>query len=381
MLPFAYIISLILITLVISHNYRINKSTFFLGGYLAIIIIYFLLHYALFSYDSAFLIAILYKHFYPVFYLPGAMIYLYIRKNLTNEPALRKIDLVHLIPFMIAVVNISPYFLVPFSEKLSYAHEIIEKTDFSRFNSFQLIYPFKVSAIFRLILFFGYVLLNTIILIKHWKKNSEKKPSPSNQNLFKWLTFLNLSAMIFIISLYVLTEKYYFDLEIEKSEINSNPFTILAGLTLFLIPFVLIFFPQVVYGVPISILYQSKQSNTSSQSDPTIELASRITHYFETERPYQNINFSLDDLSKALNTPKHLIYKTFNTVLKIKFTELRTSYRVEHAKKMLKNQNSASLSLKEIWTNSGFSSKTNFFTTFKEETGFTPTEYFKNHQK
>jgi len=45
---------------------------------------------------------------------------------------------------------------------------------------------------------------------------------------------------------------------------------------------------------------------------------------------------------------------------------------------MLKNQKSEALSLKEIWINSGFSSKTNFFTTFKEETGFTPTEYIKN---
>jgi len=363
---------------VITHNYKTNKSTFFLGGYLVIIIIYFLLHYALFSYDSAFLIAILYKHFYPVFYLPGAMLYLYIRKNIINESNLREIDLIHLIPFFIAIVNISPYYLIPFSEKLSYANEIIEKTDFSRFNSFHLIYPFKLTAVFRLILFFGYVLLNTIILLQYWKKENENKYSSFNKNLFKWLSFLNLSGFVFIICLYVLTEKYYLFLEIEKTAINSNPFTILAGLTLFMIPFVLIFFPQIVYGQSLSIPYQSKQQNSLTETDFLNELASRISHYFKTEKPYQNINFSLDDLSKTLDTPKHLIYKTFNKVLKIKFTELRSNYRVEHAKKMLKNQKSEALSLKEIWINSGFSSKTNFFTTFKEETGFTPTEYIKN---
>jgi len=378
MFPYAYIITLILIILVITHNYKTNKSTFFLGGYLVIIIIYFLLHYALFSYDSAFLIAILYKHFYPVFYLPGAMLYLYIRKNIINESNLREIDLIHLIPFFIAIVNISPYYLIPFSEKLSYANEIIEKTDFSRFNSFHLIYPFKLTAVFRLILFFGYVLLNTIILLQYWKKENENKYSSFNKNLFKWLSFLNLSGFVFIICLYVLTEKYYLFLEIEKTAINSNPFTILAGLTLFMIPFVLIFFPQIVYGQSLSIPYQSKQQNSLTETDFLNELASRISHYFKTEKPYQNINFSLDDLSKTLDTPKHLIYKTFNKVLKIKFTELRSNYRVEHAKKMLKNQKSEALSLKEIWINSGFSSKTNFFTTFKEETGFTPTEYIKN---
>jgi MoxR-like ATPase len=62
-----------------------------------------------------------------------------------------------------------------------------------------------------------------------------------------------------------------------------------------------------------------------------------------------------------------------------KITKLRTELRVQHAKELLLTDEINISSLEGIWTKSGFSSKTSFFTSFKEETGLTPKEYL--HQK
>jgi AraC-like DNA-binding protein len=89
----------------------------------------------------------------------------------------------------------------------------------------------------------------------------------------------------------------------------------------------------------------------------------------------------MDDLVIYLKEPKSLVYKSLNDVIGEKFTDIRTRYRIAHAKKLLATQAKTNISLQEIWTESGFSSKTNFFTSFKEETGMTPTEFIKNQTK
>jgi AraC-like DNA-binding protein len=104
-------------------------------------------------------------------------------------------------------------------------------------------------------------------------------------------------------------------------------------------------------------------------------LAARIIEYFENDKPYLDKSFSLDDLANHLDVPKHQLYTCLNTCLNKKFTQLRTSFRIEHAKKLLLSGDLDSKSLQGIWMEAGFSSKTNFFTTFKEETGLTPTEF------
>lgn len=108
-------------------------------------------------------------------------------------------------------------------------------------------------------------------------------------------------------------------------------------------------------------------------------LAERILNYFENSKPYLNTTFTLDTIATDLEIPKHQIYICLNTCIGKKFIQLRTKYRVEHAKTLLLSNEIDTVSLQGIWMESGFTSKTNFFTSFKEETGLTPIEFI--HQK
>jgi AraC-like DNA-binding protein len=376
---------LILIAVIIFNNYSRNKEIVLLAGYIFSICLYSLLHYFNFENDSPLLVAVFYKHFSPIFYMVGAFLYLYIRKSIKKEGFL-KIDLLHLIPFLVSLINILPYFFVPFSEKLLFGQEVIENADFTRFTGGNLFYDFSVSAIIRAILFLGYSIASAQLLYKSWKNLNPESTPIEKRNLIKWLVFLNITGFVFVISLLFLTIDFYSYKIIEKTEINEFVFTSVAGFTLFLIPIVMFFYPQVVYGVPISL---AKTNNNTAEEpkieiqedDPVVVLAKRIVEYFEKRKPFKNPDFSMNDLVRYLKEPKPLVYKSLNDVIGEKFTDIRTRYRITHAKKLLASQAKTNITLQEIWTESGFSSKTNFFTSFKEETGMTPTEFIKNQMK
>jgi AraC-like DNA-binding protein len=376
---------LILIAVIIFNNYSRNKEIVLLAGYIFSICLYSLLHYFNFENDSPLLVAVFYKHFSPIFYMVGAFLYLYIRKSIKKEGFL-KIDLLHLIPFLVSLINILPYFFVPFSEKLLFGQEVIENADFTRFTGGNLFYDFSVSAIIRTILFLGYSIASAQLLYKSWKNLNPESTPIEKRNLIKWLVFLNITGFVFVISLLFLTIDFYSYKIIEKTEINEFVFTSVAGFTLFLIPIVMFFYPQVVYGVPIS--FAKTKDNTAEEpkieiqeDDPVVVLAKRIVEYFEKRKPFKNPDFSMNDLVRYLKEPKPLVYKSLNDVIGEKFTDIRTRYRITHAKKLLASQTKTNITLQEIWTESGFSSKTNFFTSFKEETGMTPTEFIKNQMK
>lgn len=375
MYHYLYYILLAITGIIFLNNVKSNKTTSFLVGYLTIILIYFLLHYAVFSHNSELLIAILIKHFYPFFYLPGALLYLYTRKSINKEISFKYKDLFHFLPFLLGVINIFPYYFIPFSEKLIFAATIIEHSDFTKVNEYQILFPYKTSSTIRLILFTVYLLLSIQALFNNWRININIRKTNQAKNLFKWLILANSTGFIFIICFFKLTSDFYFREIIDKTEINANIFTILAALTFFVFNVVLLFFPQVVYGIPISIYSKKKKINEENES--IIVLAQRIKMYFENDEPYKNTTFSAEDLAEALGTQKHNVYRAFTQVLKTKFIDYRTHYRIEYTKKMLLDQNHVSSSLKEIWKNAGFSSKTNFFSTFKFETGLTPSEYIK----
>ena len=386
MILYLSIFTLIITVSVTFHNYGTNKNSLFLAGYLIPLCLYSMLHYFLFEGNSVLGIAIAFRHFSPFFYLPGAMLYFYTRGTLKNEWQFSKQDLWHLLPFAIGLINVAPYYFISFEEKILYAEKLYNKTNFDQSIYHNLIYPFYISALIRGILFVSYVAFCTHLLYKYWKNCFKELNEISKKNLFKWLCYLNSCALVLAVCILLLTSGFYMKVAVEKSEANSYYYTLIAGLTFCSIPFVTLFYPQVVYGVPISIVNENKKrmeekQKIVQQNDEMFILSQRVLKYFETAQPYLKKTFSLDDLADELAVPKHQLYSCLNNYIEKRFTQLRTSFRVEHAKKLLLTVEIDSVSLNGIWMESGFSSRTNFFTSFKEETGLTPIEFIQKQAK
>jgi len=94
---------------------------------------------------------------------------------------------------------------------------------------------------------------------------------------------------------------------------------------------------------------------------------------------FLNPNFSLEEAAKELNITKHLLSQYVNEILGISFSNLIKEYRIEKAKKLL--QTEKIYTIESLGYDSGFNSKSSFFTAFKKITGLTPAEYQKTQSK
>ncbi len=103
------------------------------------------------------------------------------------------------------------------------------------------------------------------------------------------------------------------------------------------------------------------------------ELMRQIRLLMEEQKLYLNSELKLNDVADALNTNRNLISSCINSQQGCSFSQFVNSYRVEYAKELIRRK--PDMKISEVWMQSGFSTETSFFRTFKAVTGMTPTEW------
>ncbi|HTF80912.1 MAG TPA: AraC family transcriptional regulator, partial [Cytophagales bacterium] len=97
------------------------------------------------------------------------------------------------------------------------------------------------------------------------------------------------------------------------------------------------------------------------------------------DKLYKTEGLSIKELAEKSGFQSYLVSQAINSVLNKTFFELVNEYRIEESKRLLTNPAYNHLSLVGIGFEAGFNSKTTFNSLFKKHTGFTPSEYKKNH--
>lgn len=98
----------------------------------------------------------------------------------------------------------------------------------------------------------------------------------------------------------------------------------------------------------------------------------------EREKPYLNPNVSLQDVSAQLSIPLRFLSQVINEYYKKNFFDFINQYRIEEAKKLIRNSANANKKMFAILYDSGFNSKSSFNAAFKKNVGMTPSE-FRDH--
>lgn len=97
----------------------------------------------------------------------------------------------------------------------------------------------------------------------------------------------------------------------------------------------------------------------------------------KNEKLFKNPDIKLSDIAKKLNILPHTLSQFLNENLGKSFSLFMNEYRIEEAKKLLILNNN--FTVEAIGYESGFNSKSTFFTTFKNITGTTPSKYKSQH--
>jgi AraC-like DNA-binding protein len=93
----------------------------------------------------------------------------------------------------------------------------------------------------------------------------------------------------------------------------------------------------------------------------------------ETEKPYLNPDFRLNDLRQVLPLNRTYLSQLINTEYGCSFYQWVNRLRIEEAKRLMREQ--PDLKIQDIADRCGFSSRRVFSQIFTRETGTTPTEW------
>jgi len=133
----------------------------------------------------------------------------------------------------------------------------------------------------------------------------------------------------------------------------------------------------------LQIVCRAKPWQETNDADEEVLPAEENTHltesrakleaWMEAEKPYLNKDFCLVQLMEVLPMNRTYLSKFINTEYGCTFYQFVTNYRIEEAKRLMKE--CPDMKLQDVADRSGFSSATVFGRIFRRETGLTPTEW------
>jgi AraC-like DNA-binding protein len=115
--------------------------------------------------------------------------------------------------------------------------------------------------------------------------------------------------------------------------------------------------------------YQSKKIVAAE----ACALHEKLDKVLAAEEVFTNPSLKLSDLAKLVGVPAHKLSQFLNDNLEQSFVNYINTKRISHAKNLIKEH--PNYTLEVIGYESGFSSKSNFYASFKKITGQTPNQY------
>jgi AraC-like DNA-binding protein len=183
----------------------------------------------------------------------------------------------------------------------------------------------------------------------------------------------NLVFHIFIISLIFIIVKINFQADLGDYFIGMYV-SVFTFLTTFRVMNDSTYFEQSASFMDISLGKYRKSSLTEPAKQ---KILNNIILEFDSNEYYSGNLASLSDLAKKTGSSPHHVSQVINEKLGKNFFELLASYRIEKAKKILREDKTGKLTIEELSEIVGYNSKTAFNNAFKKLTGKTPSDFRK----
>lgn len=406
------LLSMLLALVVLVFNWKVNRNALFLSVLMILIGSSQLRHYLVFHSTEPFWLAILINNPSPLWSMIGACLFFYVRNVLRDRFEFRKSDLLHTIPFWVSLVGILPYLFTPFAHKIEVANLFIRQMAAVKDVEFNWLMDHEVSLKIRFTLQICYALACLWMLagFKKRRKTDVNRPQAQRGIIHIWL--IAVSVFVLLDALYLLIGiNIYFDKPTLARDMPIYyPALYTMGATITCIPFLVLIFPEILYGIPrirdispappdpvldmttvvprteaISPKPTAAAVTTDSSGrigqDPFQDLGQRILDLMDQEKPYLRQDFSIEELAEMLDVPRHHLYYCFNNVLKKKFVTIRTEYRITEVKKRLLDADLETTTLEAIGASCGFASRSAFYRIFTEQVGCSPGEFIEQHKR
>ncbi len=385
MLLFLSILGLFLSVILLYFNAGNYKSAIYLGVFFLLVSLYSFTVWVFLYSKSVFLVSIVSTGFPFLFYMIGPMLYWYVRSVLTDDPHLRRTDLWHLLPMIIYLFAIIPYFFSSYTYKVEAAQAIVNNADYLEVQKFTILSDLlSVQAVYlsRPILVLGYTVWSAGLFIRYKINKGESMVFRRQHFMSDWLFILLGFQLILVISHFLLFLKPV------RVFASINIFQVLSGaglVGLLVSPFL---FPGILYGLPrmpeskinaksdtgekFEVPGATKSHVSGFESEYLSLIGIKVDSVMQEFRPFLKQDCNLSKVSELLGIPVHHLGYYFREVRKQPFTDYRNEWRVEYAKKLIVEGLADFMTLEAIGLLSGFSNRNTFFTAFKKVEGISP---------
>ena len=337
-----------------------SKQNYFLGVMLLLLAIH-LIDFSIFrTAESICEAADLFGYRFPVRFSIGPLYLLYtsslIQKDSYQIPKIRS----HFILPILSLLIIAPFLFKPFEQKVDI---LIQFQPLGRHFYDQLLSWLSIISILS-------ILVYTSISLKKVMAYTRQQIAQHEEQYQSWIIAFRKFTFVFLIVL----NGYAIAIFLRYFHIanGSNLFLVMSFLLiicLFLLSLVRLRWHQQYYSIitPLSI-------SNGVVPPPAIDtkLLALIEQVMVQQRPYLNSDFSISDLARYVGQPVYVVSRTINSGHSMTFFQYTNTYRINHAKQLLRHTNHKLLA---IAYDSGFSNKSSFHRSFKRITGITPAQY------
>ncbi len=283
----------------------------------------------------------------PFQFLIGPSFYLYVAFVLGEKKLFQPIDSLHFAPVVLTALAAMPYYLKPGIEKIADLGTSAVNVPIERAWYLGL----------QLLLTIIYLYFVFQLLAKHRKNDAG------------WLWLKNINTAFWVLTfIYLITTPLFFTIDSYLVEIRTF-FQISISLFIHLVGFLILRKSHILGKIGRPKL----ESSLSTQQMEVLE--ARIKRYMMEQEPWLRSDFTLPELSEAIDSNSLYTSTVLNQSFGKHFNDFVNEYRVLRAKELLSKDE---IKLFAVALESGFANKNSFNRVFKKFTGQTPSEYRKN---
>jgi len=328
------------------------------------------------------------------FYIFSPLAYLYV-KQIVKPSRFQKNDLLCFLPALFYLVDYTPFFLKPVSEKLDILKIYLHQPGLFFSHNDGWLTPNWFHEIFRNLTSLFFSILSLLLLLRVYRIKQREFYS-ENRNALRWLVFFVIAQFFFVLP--------YIGMVLMHKTDYVFAITVIPGVVVScVISFLLFFEPSIIYGfrgliLPADIKNPKPEANLLSgelnlsdsgeteklqpfindqylSREKLADMDAVISRFLLDKKPFLVPGYTIYDFAKESGIPARRLSAYFNKVLSLTYSDFLNKYRVEFCCSKLAAGAWKNLTLEAVARESGFNNRNSFTTAFKKNTGLNPSEF------
>lgn len=313
---------------------------------------------------------------FPLLYAAPASIFLYVNSLIHSRTKLRRIDYLHFIPAVLAIIDLYPWYFSPTINWNEIVGELVKTKDQSLIDNAGF-FSASFHFLFRPLLFLSYLILSWVALFK----SEFLKIKGWNNSLKIWLVLVLSVTTIMTTSLFLIflsKNTLVNHLQFPVSESLITWFGVIVGFSCLYLIFSSpnLLFEYLIISSKLKSTNKVLKISEKKESDAEKDLMSDLANIMLKEKLFLNSGFELYELAIRSNLTVHECSKIINKSQGISVPDWVNKHRIEYFIETFPRK-SPNLTIDAIAMESGFSSRATFYRAFKKEKTMMPSDFFR----